>query len=54
MFPKCENQKVPYPSGVATTDVPLAYPVCAKAGSAIMFHQATFHGGALPRISAYM
>ena len=35
-----------YPSGLAAaTDVPLAYPICAKAGSAIMFHQATFHGG---------
>ena len=35
-----------YPSGVAAAaDVPLAYPICAKAGSAIMFHQATFHGG---------
>ena len=38
-------KQVPHPPGVAAIDVPLAYPICAKAGSAIMFHQGTFHGG---------
>ena len=31
--------QVPYPHGVVAEDIPLAIPICAKPGDAIMFHQ---------------
>ena len=43
--PGSHSATVDYPAGVDCRTLPLAIPILARAGSAIMFHQALFHTG---------
>ena len=44
-MPGSHSATVDYPAGVDCRTLPLAIPILARAGSAIMFHQALFHTG---------
>eukprot|EP01046_Picozoa_sp_COSAG06_P041688 COSAG06_NODE_5204_length_3641_cov_61.025936_3_plen_300_part_00 len=45
LVPGSHNSHMPLPPGLSAEELPIAQEVCAKPGTAIMFHQGTYHCG---------
>lgn len=45
MIPGSHNGKYTLPKGARMEDIPIAQAICAKPGTAIMFHQGVYHAG---------
>lgn len=44
--PGSHNSKMKLPGGLQPEELPIAQEICAEPGTAIMFHQGTYHTGA--------